>query len=385
MLCLFLVCAAACRSGDGEPLSRTDIARAQVNPQATNFLIQAQQALDRGILNRALAFADSAVALEPDLADAHFMRGRTLAAARQYGEAEQSYNEALARDPAYVIARFDLGNIAYGQDRFQEALTRYLEILEVGNLEDVGPEDLPASLEKDRITASLVQIGRTYVKLGAFDEARNAYDLALVVDSTDAMVHNDFGIMLRDDGDISRAILHARKALDLEPAMIDYRYFLGALLVQQGRYEDAIPYLEQVIAQRPWQQGAHFNLGQALIRTSQTDAGMQMLALADSVQLWQTDIDQTKANVDNDANRPENWIELGKAYLRAGRYVDAAEAFQYVLQFLPEHEAARYNMAVVWEKTGEVARARQLLRGILKTNPSHKPAQALLDQLKVSY
>ncbi len=385
LLCLLLMSFAACSSGDGEGMSQTEKVRAEADPKALDFLVQAQQALDKGILNQALAHADSAVARAPELADAHFMRGRTLAAARQYREAEVSYQEALARDPAYDIARFDLGNIAFGQDRFQVALTRYMEILDVPDLDGLGPGDLPVSLASERKTASLVQIGRTYVKLGAFDEARAAFDLALQVDSTDAKVHNDYGVMLRDDGDIVRAIFHARRALDLEPGQLDYRYFLGALLVQQGSYEDAIPYLEQVIAQRPWQQGAHFNLGQALVRTNRAEAGKEMLALADSVQLWQTDIDQAKANVDNDANRPANWITLGKAYQRAERYVDAADAFQYVLQFLPEHEAARYNMALLWYETGEAARARLLLRGLLKTNPDHKEAQALLAKLQVNY
>lgn len=377
---LVLTCLIGCGRG-ADDLSPTQIARSQIDTQTRGYLVEAQRAIEQKDLSKALAFSDSAVQAAPELTDAHFIRGRALSAARQYDAAEAAYKQTIALDPAYRVANLHLGNLAFSADRFQDALTHYLNTINATSLSDVTASSLIEKGDDPETTGALMQIARTLTKLGNFGDARRAYELALTVDSTNASVHSDFGVMLRDDGDIDGAIEHARKAVALAPTNVEYGYFLGALLVRQGSYEEAIPILEAVIAVRPWQQGAHFNLGQALVRTGQSEAGKYMLAVADTVQLLQTEIDQQKANVQMDPNLPANWVALGKTYLKARRYADAEESFQYILQFLPEHEDALYNLALTHHQQGDVVRARYVLRSLLRINPDHAAGKVLLDSL----
>ena len=384
LLVSMLLVIGGCGNGGDETLSSTQIARSQLGPEAMRYLTGTQQELEAGNLAQALALSDSALAHAPELSDAHFLRGRVLYAARQYDAAGTAFRRVLDLDETYDAARFNLGNMAFAQDRFQEALSHYLQILGTEQLDGVTPTELPERVAVSEKTTALIQIARSYTKLGEFEASRLAYELALAVDSTDASVHSDFGVMLRDDGDLSKAIVHARKAIQFEPQNIDHLYFLGALLVQSGEFEDAIPILETVIEQRPWQQGAHFNLGRALVRTGKRAEGEYMLAKADTVQLWQTEIDQQLANLNQDPDQPAAWLALGKAYLEARRYEDAADAFNHILQFLPGHDDARYYLAVVQYKSGDPVRARFLLRSVLRTNPNHGPSKQLLEELALN-
>jgi radical SAM protein with 4Fe4S-binding SPASM domain len=75
-------------------------------------------------LDEAEASYTQAIALKPDYADAHYNLGITLQKLDRLDEAEASYTQAIALKPDYADAHYNLGITLMEQDRFEDAVYR---------------------------------------------------------------------------------------------------------------------------------------------------------------------------------------------------------------------------------------------------------------------
>src|SRR5690606_660387 len=89
------------------------------------YLYLGTEALQQHAFDRALAYADSADARAPGLADVPFLRGRIYAELARLDLAEQAYREALSIRPHYPGGWNNLGNTAYRQQKYSEAIRYY--------------------------------------------------------------------------------------------------------------------------------------------------------------------------------------------------------------------------------------------------------------------
>ena len=69
-----------------------------------------------------------------------------------------------------------------------------------------------------------------------------------------------------DNGYYKTAMEFANKAVALDEKNIDYKYSLGTVYLKTNQYKQAVTYLQAVADQRPFYEGAYYNLGQAFIR-----------------------------------------------------------------------------------------------------------------------
>jgi hypothetical protein len=95
----------------------------------------------------------------------------------QYEKARQALLEALAIDPGYVSAQINLGNLLFLQQHHDEALAIYMKANKA--LEGVGPEG-GASLRL------LINISRAYYQMEKYDQARDYFAKASLVDAEKA-------------------------------------------------------------------------------------------------------------------------------------------------------------------------------------------------------
>jgi len=82
-------------------------------------------------------------------------------------------------------------------------------------------------------------------RAGRLDDARLLYEQALSARSDWAAVHNNLAMVLRASGDTPGAEAQFRAALAKEPGLTGALSNLGALLVEQNRYDEAAPVLER--------------------------------------------------------------------------------------------------------------------------------------------
>ncbi|GAB5521273.1 MAG: hypothetical protein RhofKO_35240 [Rhodothermales bacterium] len=325
-------------------------------------VLQRAQALrQQGQLEQALFWADSAAARVDDLADIHLLRGQVQEALKQYSAADAAYAAALTVDPAYYIAAYHRGNVAFQRERYDAAIDHYLTTLGLDSWNTgVSATRLEARLGRVPLTTTLLQLGRAYDKLGDAPTAREVYAFALRIDEARADLHGDLAALYRDDGDIDRALDHALRATQLDSLNLDYAYILGTLLVQHGAYEEAIAPLRRVVTERPWQTGVHYNLGQALLRTGSTEQGQRYLALADTLQPLLADVRRLEILVERRPDLLARWLQLAEGYAAVERYEKAIEAMGYALRLAPESANVWTQLADYYVANNQPEQARRV-------------------------
>ena len=326
-------------------------------PAAAAYLVEAQRALHRADFASALALVDSAEHHATSdqasfQADVHFLRGRIFSEAKRYDEAETAYREALALNPDVRGAWFNLGNNAFRQQQYREAVDHYRR--------ERAAHPSPALL---------VNLGRAYAELGVADSARWAYEEAIAADASEPSAYARLSQLYEDEGRFEDALQQAQQALQRDPDNLNYRYLVGSLLLQTGQPEAALEHLRPVAEQRPQHAAAQYNLGQALIRLGRTDEAQRYLAAADSARALERDVEQWTALVAADPDEPARWATLAHALRSAGRYDEATRAYTSALSLDPEHLAIRNQLASLYLELGDAASAQAHYQFILQRRP----------------
>ena len=334
---------------DSESLSRTEEARRNANPQAVEFLINAQGAYEAGYYNGALMLTDSAARYAPELADIPFLRGRIFTTMRQYEQALAAYEETLKRDPAYPGVYFNLGNTAYLHGEAREALAFY---------------------RKEQSTAGtaayLTQLGRAYADLGEADSAQRAYESAIAADSTIPTAYMWLGQLYEDAGSFDEALRYSRRGLALRPDNLNYAYVVGVQLLRSGDLEAAATLLMKVTDGMPFYYAAHYNLGQALMGLDRAIDGARYLARADSLLEQRREIDKWEGLVNANSHEPMLWVNYGTALRQAGRVDEAIEALAIAYSLQPQWLELQNNIANLLLMRGDTTAALERYQTLLQ-------------------
>jgi cytochrome c-type biogenesis protein CcmH/NrfG len=121
--------------------------------------------------------------------------------------------------------------------------------------------------------------GRAYYESTLFDDAVAELETARDLDPALPGVWRELGktyVSLRRSDDAREAL---REAIRRDTGDMEARYFLGALLVQEGSAE-GVPYLEQVRESRPELWGSYYYLGKAALARSAPAEAARLLRTA---------------------------------------------------------------------------------------------------------
>lgn len=139
----------------------------------------------------------------------------------------------------------------------------------------------------------------------------------------------------------------------------------GMIAVEDGRYNEAIPMLQHVLADSPTITAAQLQLGIALARTKRYSEAIP--ALKKAVELV-PDAVQAK-------------YELGLALFETGAWNESAPYFEAVAQKRPKWVDAQYSLASVYARIKRVPEAVDLLNKVLEMSPDHFRANLLLGRI----
>jgi len=116
---------------------------------------------------------------------------------------------------------------------------------------------------------ALNNLGVVVRALGRVEEAIGYYREALArapaQAQSSALIHANLGNALTQLGRGTIAEAHLRRAVDLDPGMVDVRNNLAAYLTREERGDEAIPHFRNVLAAEPHNIDAWTNLGVALL------------------------------------------------------------------------------------------------------------------------
>jgi len=101
---------------------------------------------------------------------------------------------------------------------------------------------------------------------GDFDQAVTLYKNSLELFPT-AEAHTFLGWTYHFQGKIEDAIAECKRAIKVDPEFGNPYNDIGSYLIQMGRYDESIPWLEQAIAAPRYEPRhfPHFNLGRAYL------------------------------------------------------------------------------------------------------------------------
>jgi len=153
--------------------------------------------------------------------------------------------------------------------------------------------------------------------------------------------------------DFEKAELHARKALEISPAMNAAQRLLGAIYIQRGQFDQAIAILEDALKTDAFNAETYNNLASAYLQKGMLDKAEELL--------------QTSLQI-----APEyraTLLNLGLVSLLRARYDDAASYFERAIEKMPSDPTPRNNYAVALMRLGKFDEARKQLDLLIDLNP----------------
>ena len=207
-----------------------------------------------------------------------------------------------------------------------------------------------AYMQKDMYANALVHAERAVAMDPEYFEARYA-----------------LGALYASKGLYGEAIRHYEKALELDPEHVYARLDLGMLYLRKGEYNKAISECRRAVEMAPNLAEAHYRLGYAYAEAGSLD-----------VAIWE----YLKA-VELDPSNADYRRELAFAYAERGQYERAAREYEEVLRIHPGDIETRNNLGIVYAEQGMVDKATALFEGILKDCPDCLEARYNLAALYV--
>jgi adenylate cyclase len=235
--------------GDYEAIVRLCERATQIDPayaQAWALLAAGQTTLTNScgqVAGDGAAAIDRALALDPDLAEAHALKARLFSVAGRHDEAAVEIDIALRLDPGSFEVNLRAGTISYHRLRLEDAV-RYLE--------------RAVALDETSFSAPLMLLS-CYAALGDDDSARRAASVTLArAEAAAAKDQNNSHAMacavnaLAVLGEAKRAKDWMDRALLIDPGNKLMRYnFSCALIAHLGDADAALEMLGALLEQDP--------------------------------------------------------------------------------------------------------------------------------------
>jgi len=311
------------------------------------------------------AGADSAAALSD----------QALALAQQHrtAEADELWRRALAVDPNYFPALFNLGYMRFSAGKPADSLpwlerairanpkdfqARYLlgTVLTGLGERDAGLREWRAALALQPSNLKLMQVmiveyekGLYYgeaeklarraleqnardlnLHLLAIHACQNARDLTTGLQIArraaeefpdSARANFEYGFHLQRDGRTAEAFRYLKKAMQLAPNYEEPYFFLGDQLVSENRDEEGIPYLRRAISIRADYIDARISLARGLMHQEK----------------WGEAISELEQAIRIDPRHPEPHLMLSRIYFRNGDEAGAAREKEVALRLRREN------------------------------------------------
>lgn len=193
-------------------------------------------------------------------------------------------------------------------------------------------------------------------------------------------------------GRFRQAEVGYRAALEEDPQNAEASHWLGVLLHQAGRSDDAVPLLERAVSARPGDAAFQHNLAQAYVASGRSDdaiaaferaaelepVAIQMLMGAATARLARkaphdaeaaiTLLDRARAAGLESA---ELHYYMGVALIAADRFEEAIAACRTAIEKKPDYAEAYYHLGVAHGLQGHAQEARSFMSAALQIDPAY--------------
>jgi len=172
----------------------------------------------------------------------------------------------------------------------------------------------------------------TRKQVGYWQDSFTLFTHTLNVTKANSVMHNNMGTVLGDMGRYDEAIVHYRRALELQGGFAEWHYNLAYALQLRGSYDEAIEHYQRAVSL--------------------------------------------------DKNFAEAYINLGVSYEKGGRISEATDCYRRAVEIKPDLAIAQNNLALMLSKQGQYEEATwHYLKAIESKNDYHEAYHNLANAL----
>jgi TolB-like protein/Tfp pilus assembly protein PilF len=304
---------------------------------------------DPQTLERALALAQQALALDDSLAHARARLGEIYAYKQQYDQAVAESERAIALDPNNADNYVYQAEVLLLAGRPEEALRSVQQAMRL------NPRYLPWYL---------ALAGWAYHSTGRYEEAITALKTLLVRNPNLLTAHLDLAVSYirqwisqqnSDAQTLVQALAAAQRGVALNDALPGGHIVLGAVYLHQKQYELAITEMQRAIALDPNEAISYAVLAETLGWMGRREEALPMVEQALHLKPKMVDV---------------HLGSIGTAYYLAGKSEEAIAPLKQYLSRYPNILGAHLYLAAVYSELGKEAEAQAEAAEVLRLNPS---------------
>ncbi len=263
---------------------------------------------------------------------------------------ERAQFEARNAGPAAALAVLEKGRFDLTDPANEPVLRAEAEQLLALGKGDRALALVEAARAKHPGQASFVELrGRVLARSHREAEARQAFQKAIELDPKSAGALSGLASLDAQAGDVEKAIELYDQAAANAPDDVTPAYAAAQLVLSQGKQDEAMKRLEDVIRRDPGHAGSRNDLAWLLAQRGQDMD--RALALAEQAQRL-----QPVAAIDD---------TVGWVHLKRGEAADAEQAFQKAVAASPGTPTYRYHLGLALIQKGDKERAQAVLRDAL--------------------
>ena len=341
--------------------------------------------------------------------DQALQKGVEAHKAGQVQEADRLYTAILQSQPKHPDANHNMGVLAVGVGKAQEALPFFKTALEANpstaqfwlsyidalikleRLADAqavfdqaksngakgdGFDQLEQRLEAVKLPTSMTSNTQdppqdqfqTVVNLYRqkhLQEALHQTEELLQQFPSSVILHNISGAATRELGQLSAAISAYQKAIDIQPDFAEAYNNLGNALKEYGKLDEAVESFKKALSLKYDYAEAYSNMSLAL-----TDQGQ-----------FEAAIESCKSALLIKPNFAEAYDNMGIALKKQGKLEKALKAYNNAVTIKPDYANAHYNMGNALKEQGMLEEAIEAYNKTLNINPGYAEARHMVSAL----
>lgn len=167
-----------------------------------------------------------------------------------FEDAEDYIDDAIRIDPSRPDAYRERIYLLYSLGMYEDAIEEGIDYINSPSLQSElkGKAEKQFNSNAQSIGDIYYLIGESYYEMGEIKEAKSLIEQALELNKTNGLYYRDYAIILAKTGDTEGAMECLDEAEELDIASDSVYLVKGQIAYAEGKYEDAIEYLEDAIS-----------------------------------------------------------------------------------------------------------------------------------------
>jgi len=362
-------------------------AAAPAPPDADTLFAKGVKLHQSGDILGAIEAYQDALAKEAGRIDARSNLGAAFVSLGRYAEAVEQYRKALEIDPDNRRVRFNLalaqykgGNVVEAADELKwlvdrEPQNRSARLLLADCSQQMGQDEAvvlllsgrDAEYGDDRLYAYV--LGNALVRRGEVERGQVYID-RLFQGGDSAEGHVLMGAAQLRRQDFRAALTELERAVALNPALPTVNSLYGRALMGMGRREDAADAFRKELTKNPNDFDANLYLGLLLKDDGKLDEALDRLKRADRLR----------------PGDPRTLYGLGALHLAAGRVPEAQTALEALVKAVPEYTQGHVLLATIYYRQKDRERGdreRAIVERLRAERQAREPGAS--DELGAAY